>query len=308
MLDLSMNTPHSAARKSLEYLSKHAKAESIDISVIDTLGISYSECLSLNRELNNHYNNDTVIKYLTASTSGYAYNKLRKINFEPIIPSIPDSISYVNQGYILDIGCSWGRWSTSLAKKYNNAIVVGIDPSLGAIYAASLLAKKLNVSFIGIVADARYLPFKENVFKSVFSYSVLQHFSYDDLEKVVGEVRNVCIPNGQVSIQIANALGFRSQMHLAKRRYKKPLHFDVRYILPWDIKKYFRQSKFEIIPECYFGLGLLKSDIEHYGFTAKIASYASKILLRLSYRLRYLRYFADSLWIKYRVSKENFAG
>jgi cyclopropane fatty-acyl-phospholipid synthase-like methyltransferase len=35
---------------------------------------------------------------------------------------------------LLDIGCSWGRWSISAAR--NGWCVVGIDPSLGAIMAA----------------------------------------------------------------------------------------------------------------------------------------------------------------------------
>ena len=38
------------------------------------------------------------------------------------------------RGPLLDIGCSWGRWSLAAARKGYS--VVGIDPSLGAVMAA----------------------------------------------------------------------------------------------------------------------------------------------------------------------------
>ena len=66
-----------------------------------------------------------------------------------------------------------GRWSIAAARK--GFSVVGIDPSLGAVMAARRIAKELNLDIKYLVADGRFLPFRERQFKVAYSYSVLQH-------------------------------------------------------------------------------------------------------------------------------------
>ena len=48
-------------------------------------------------------------------------------------------------------------------------------------------AKQLGVKSRFIVGDACHMPFKENLFNYCFSYSVLQHFSREDVLKTLKE-------------------------------------------------------------------------------------------------------------------------
>jgi uncharacterized protein YbaR (Trm112 family) len=75
---------------------------------------------------------DPAISYLIAATSGFGYaNLIGRLESYPI-PEIPVTLGAGK--LLLDLGCNWGRWSISGARKGWN--VVGIDPSLGAIMAA----------------------------------------------------------------------------------------------------------------------------------------------------------------------------
>jgi SAM-dependent methyltransferase len=59
---------------------------------------------------------------------------------------------------LLDVGCSWGRWSIAARRKGYSP--VGLDPSLGAVLAARRIADSLGLAFYGVVGDARILPFR----------------------------------------------------------------------------------------------------------------------------------------------------
>jgi 2-polyprenyl-3-methyl-5-hydroxy-6-metoxy-1,4-benzoquinol methylase len=76
---------------------------------------------------------------------------------------------------LLDIGCNWGRWTIAAAQKGYRPI--GIDPSLDAVLAARRVSKQLGVETDFVVGDARFLPFFDDSFDTVFSYGVFQHFS-----------------------------------------------------------------------------------------------------------------------------------
>jgi ubiquinone/menaquinone biosynthesis C-methylase UbiE len=81
---------------------------------------------------------------------------------------------------LLDVGSGWGRWSVSAGRK--GWKVIGIDLSLVAIMAARRAFSNMGLEMSFVCGDARFLTFKENVFRCVFSYSVLQHFSETDAE------------------------------------------------------------------------------------------------------------------------------
>jgi SAM-dependent methyltransferase len=92
-----------------------------------------------------------------------------------------------------------------------------------------------------LVADARFLPFTDETFDTVFSYSVLQHLSRPDCRQALGEVRRVLRPDGSTLIQMANALGPRSLYHQLRRGFRSERDFEVRYWLPWRLKSAFRE-------------------------------------------------------------------
>ena len=63
---------------------------------------------------------------------------------------------------LLDVGCSWGRWSITASKEGLCASVF-FDPPVGAVAAARRLAKRLGLPFHGVVADAPSCPVSRRI-------------------------------------------------------------------------------------------------------------------------------------------------
>jgi SAM-dependent methyltransferase len=132
---------------------------------IETLGISPME----KHDLRGSFGSpsiyvDPVVSYLIGATNGNAYkNQIGKLKEYPI-PNLRMSDSPGE--LFLDIGCSWGRWSISAARKGYK--VIGIDPSIGAVMAAKRVAAKLNLDIDYVVGDARFLPFSQDSFDVAF--------------------------------------------------------------------------------------------------------------------------------------------
>ena len=180
--------------------------------------------------------NDYVQKSI-AATGGYMYLPLIDRLTEYPIPAIP--LEPGRGRTLLDIGCNWGRWSIAAARAGYR--VVGIDPSLPAVQAAYDVAAQLNVQADFIVSDARFLPFASGTFDTIFSYSVLQHFSKPDVRRTLAECARVMNADGLSRIQMANALGLRSLYHQAKRRFREPQFFQVRYWTPRELEDTFSE-------------------------------------------------------------------
>src|SRR5690349_17405552 len=77
------------------------------------------------------------------------------------------------KGFLLAIGCGWGRWLAAAATK--GSTPVGVDIKLEAAPAAREVLHDLALPGYVVVADLEYLPFADEVFDSVWSFSVLQH-------------------------------------------------------------------------------------------------------------------------------------
>jgi len=174
-----------------------------------------------------------------------------------------------------------------------------VDPSLGAVMAADRLAKKLGIQAYFVAADARYLPFDSESIDSVFSYSVLQHFSDEDAEQALEEIARVLKHEGQSRIQMANRVGIRSIWHQLRQRYRDPGIFDVRYRSTSVLKKMFHRiigpTRLEV--DCYFGLGLQSTDRNMMSVPKKIVLSASEAIKEISKLIKPLRLLADSVYI-----------
>lgn len=123
---------------------------------LNTLGISEQERSQLEDRVRNGVEDiDPVVAYLVAATNGMAYRHLvGKLDEYPI----PDlRLPQGHGGTLLDVGCSWGRWSLAAARLGYSPI--GIDPSLGAVLAAKRAAAQLGLKAQFVVADGRHLPF-----------------------------------------------------------------------------------------------------------------------------------------------------
>jgi SAM-dependent methyltransferase len=238
---------------------------------------------------------DPAVLLLIAATNGLTYRHL--IGILRQYP-IPDLRLPPGEGRILlDIGCSWGRWS--LAATRLGYRTIGIDPSLGAVMAARRIARQLGLDMRHVVGDARYLPFANQTIDVAFSYSVLQHFSRDDVGAALAEAGRVLRPGGTSLMQMPTRWGLRCLYHQARRRFREAAGFEVRY---WTIDTLQRLFTTHIGPstasvDCFFGLGLQRADRHLMPPKYRIAISASEALRAASRFLRPLSYVADSVYV-----------
>lgn len=243
---------------------------------------------------------DPVINFLIGATSGLLYEKLVGRLKEYPIPDVQFSTAKNSNRSMLDIGCGWGRWSLSAARKGYS--VVGLDPSLGAILAGRRAAEQMGLSVHWVVGDARFLPFKNCSFGQVFSYSVIQHFSEADAEKTLLEVSRVLLCGGVSLIQMPNMCGIRSLYHILRRGFREATGFQVRYYMPGELLKLFEQtigpSKLKV--DGFFGLGIQAADKKFMPPMHRAVIGASEFLRHSTGMFPFLKYVADSLFVEAR--------
>lgn len=235
------------------------------------------------------------VQEMVASTSGYLYRPLVGRLAAYPIPwlRLPDGMGK----RLLDVGCNWGRWSVAASRA--GYAVVGVDPSLDAILAARAVARDLRVDAAFAVADARYLPFRDGAFDTVFSYSVIQHFSKQNAKRALGEVRRVLSPHGLSLVQMPNRWGVRSLYHQLRRGLGEGRDFDVRYWSPRELESTFNRiiGPSTLSVDGFFGLGIQPSDIDMLPLRYQAVVRSSEVLRGLSERIPRLTNVADSLYV-----------
>jgi ubiquinone/menaquinone biosynthesis C-methylase UbiE/uncharacterized protein YbaR (Trm112 family) len=229
-------------------------------------------------------------------TSGYLYFSVQhKLSRYPI----PETRLAPGHGErLLDIGCNWGRWSIAAARK--NYRPVGFDPSLRAVLAARRVADRLGVSADFIVGDARFLPFAEDSFDVVFSYGVFQHLSKQNVRTALDEVSRVLKRNGKTVFQMPNKYGIRQYQQHRRRGFTEGEGFEVRYWTPDEMLKTFsdKLGSTKMFTDCYFGLGIQKSDVDLLPLKYKIIVHTSEVLRRISSIFPPLTKVADSVYLE----------
>ena len=244
---------------------------------------------------------DPVVAYMIGATNGNLYNHL-----VGNLDSYPIPVLRLPSGdgqSLLDLGCNWGRWSIAAARIGYS--VVGIDPQLGAVMAARRVSRQLGLHIKYIVADARFLPFAGNSFDKVFSYSVLQHLSKENVATVVAEIARVLKPGGSSLVQMPTPFGIRTLYSQARRRFRPAYGFEVRFWSIPSLKRLFsRIGETEISVDCYFGTGLQKSDSHLMPAKLKFVLSVSEALRKASRFARPLVYVADSVYVHSTTRKE----
>lgn len=262
---------------------------------LDTLGIADELRRDVEREWAAGGKIDPAISHLIGATSGVGYlNLIGRLDSYPI-PDMP--VARGNGELLLDVGSSWGRWSVAAARK--GWQVVGIDPSLGAILAAQRSFSGLNLAMSGVCGDGRFLPFKADLFRCAFSYSVLQHFSEADAELAVAELGRVLRPGGIAKIQMAHRGGLRSTYWRTRRNYQDGGPFRVRYWSLAAMRELFERhiGPTSLRAEAFGGLGLLPEDRAFVSAAARAAITISTLLKKLCMVLPALVRLADSVYI-----------
>ncbi|HUN98427.1 MAG TPA: methyltransferase domain-containing protein [Bradyrhizobium sp.] len=262
---------------------------------VDTLGIPDDLKCRVAQEWTADARVDAAISYLVGATSGHGYaDSIGRLQDYPI-PDIP--VGPGSGELLLDVGSSWGRWSVSAARK--GWSVVGLDPSLGAMLAARRAFSRLGLDMIFVCGDARFMPFKSELFGCVFSYSVIQHFSEADAKRALAETSRVLRHGGFAKVQMAHKGGLRATYSRTRSDYRRSGSFRVRY---WSLAALREAFESKIGPstlqaEAFGGLGLLPEDRQYVSTKAKALIALSAFLKKLSAYVLPLIRFADSIYV-----------
>jgi ubiquinone/menaquinone biosynthesis C-methylase UbiE/uncharacterized protein YbaR (Trm112 family) len=286
------------AQQSIAKARRIASGEPADDPLfVETLGINAEEKAAVRlAEHSTQSEVDPVARFMIGATNGILYRDLiGKIDEYPV-PELRLPPGHGKK--FLDVGCNWGRWSIAACRL--NYRPVGLDPSLGAVLAARRVMKQLDLNADFVVGDARFLPFRNEVFDTIFSYSVLQHFSKQDAQQSLAEFSRVLKPSGTSLIQMPNRLGLRCLFHQAKRHFRRPVNFEVRY---WSITELQRTFSSIIGPtklsvDCFFGIGLQGADLRLMPPRRQRLIQVSELLRKTADKLHIIRYLADSLYVQ----------
>jgi len=238
---------------------------------------------------------DPFVKNTIGATNGGLYQHL--IGNLKAYP-IPDlRIPPGDGATFLEIGCSWGRWTIAAARKGYR--VVGIDPSLKGVLAARRVSRQLGIEGHFLVADGRFLPFPDDFFSRVFSYSVLQHLSKENVQIILPEIRRVLKTGGEVLVQLPNVFGLRCLYHEIRRGFRETKDFEVRYWTIPELKATFSRliGPASVSVDGYFSLNAQISDVGFMPLRYRAIVYTSEWLRRLSVHVPALSYIADSLYV-----------
>lgn len=239
---------------------------------------------------------DPYVQEMVAATCGLMYRPLvRRLRDYPI-PTL--RLPAASGHRFLDVGCNWGRWCVSAARRGYAA--VGIDPSFDAICAARRVALQLGLTITYVVADGRYLPFTASSFDAAFSYSVLQHFDKGHARRAIESMARALRGGGTCLVQMPNVYGLRNLYHQARMRLRPPQIFDVRYWTPTELRRTFE----ELVGPCtlsvdgFFSLNAQRSDIRMLPLRFRSIVAVSEFLRELSQVLTPMTYAADSLYLR----------
>lgn len=124
----------------------------------------------------------------------------------------------------LEIGFGDGRWIKFLENQGIDAFGIDIMEN-----AALILRKE---GFAPVVADARFVPFKDNTFDLTFSFGVVEHF--EGTEDAVAEHVRVTKPGGKIIITVPYLFSpytvYWMLMHVKRGTFsERPASFGKRY-------------------------------------------------------------------------------
>lgn len=210
-----------------------------------------------------------------------------------------------NGRLLVDIGCSWGRWSIAAARAGFRPI--GIDVHVDALAAADRVSRQLGVSAGYVCGDAERLPLHSASVDVVFSYSVLQHLDKSKVFSVFQEISRVLKPEGICLVQLPNSFGLFSTLQQIKRGFReaKPGTFEMRYWSHAAIRHAFARANFPRITihtDGFFSQNPQLTDLDLLSFAGKLLVLGSYAGRKAAHGFPLLTRIADSLWIEAQTS------
>jgi ubiquinone/menaquinone biosynthesis C-methylase UbiE len=170
------------------------------------------------------------------------------------------------KGTALDIGCGDGSMTEIIAKNAPNARLVAIDIAYNLTHQGKEGKDPSVTNIEYIVADASYLPFRDDAFDLVFALGALHHVVA--LERCVNDIARVCkdelviVEPNKFSYQ-SLVLGIRAPFKFVWRGDMDPIE---RPLSPLFIKSILKRGRFKnvdikahtTIPGTYCGSQLFR--------------------------------------------------
>jgi SAM-dependent methyltransferase/uncharacterized protein YbaR (Trm112 family) len=245
---------------------------------------------------------DPFVDHWLVNTHGNLYWGARgRLRLYPI-PHWP--LREDGQGRVLvDVGCSWGRWSIAAARAGFRP--VGVDVHFDALEAGGRVTRQLAVAADFLCASADQLPFRLASVDFLFSYSVLQHLDRVKVLQFFREVGRILKPKGICLVQLPNKLGPYNLVRQIRRGFRDatPGTFEMRYWSQRQICQAIEEtglSGLEFRADGFFSQNPQLADLDLFSLTGKLVVLTSYAGCKAAALLPVLTRLADSLWVETR--------
>lgn len=208
-------------------------------------------------------------------------------------------------GVMLDIGCGWGRWlSAGYEKGY---IPIGIDMRLEFCKASLQSLNIQNKNGYAVVADLENLPFKDNIFNLVWSYSVIQHTHKSRLINCLDSINRVLSNTGFTKLEFPNRFGIRNRFIKINKNDDNYNSWAVRYYSIFEYKKIINKylSNFKYSNHSFIGIGVLKEDLNYLKGTKYLLTVISLFFSKITKFIPLLIRFSDSIYVTANKKQHN---
>ncbi len=240
-----------------------------------------------------------VVQQQISATNGIHYiDRIGKIKNYPIyeLPVPP----VTGDNLFLDIGCGWGRWLVAGSNK--GYIPIGIDLRLEFCETARKVLTDLGKNGYTVVADLENIPFQDNLFSLVWSFSVIQHTHYNRLINCLGHINRILTSEGFTKLEFPNKKGIRNRLSNVKFSESRKNDYNswcVRYYTPDEYKDIFNTylDNFSYTNHSFLGIGVLKEDLKYVSLKNKLLCSASLLGSALTSIIPSLRNYSDSIYI-----------
>lgn len=194
-------------------------------------------------ESNNLLRNRQI--YEARYTSASYTHKSKEDYFTKLFHIRLDLVQEIGRGKkILDAGCGSGSYLLPLCQ--DGYEVVGLDFSHNILKELKGIWKKSNIPGSPVLAlgDVMRLPFKDNSFEAIFSFSVL--YSIPRVDMALKEMYRVLIPGGIAAIDLGNR---RSLNDIEAKRVWTGV--ESYHLKPSQMKRLIKESGF-LIKDCRY--------------------------------------------------------
>jgi ubiquinone/menaquinone biosynthesis C-methylase UbiE/uncharacterized protein YbaR (Trm112 family) len=251
---------------------------------------------------------DPFVDDWLVNTNGNLYRRARGNLKRYPIPRWP--LSPAPGKVVVDVGCSWGRWTIAAARV--GFLPIGLDVHIDALAAAKRVSRQLDAKACYVCGDVEVLPFRSGSVDVVFSYSVLQHIDRRKVIRFFQEVSRVLKPGGLCLVQLPNTFGLYSLVRQAKRGFRDaaPGTFEMRYWTRAKIRQAIENAglwDLQLRTDGFFSQDPQLSDLDLLSPAGKLVVLASFAGRKAAGVLPPLTRLADSLWVQARSPSGNLA-